>query len=165
MNKPALLVATMAALGAAAATPAQTPPANGSPQRITAEQIVASNDLNKDGIVTREEATEAKKSLITIWNMYDLDRDGRLDVAEIRKATSDVGVGNALQKITGDASGHKSMVDPKEVISSNDQNGDGIVTREEAVKAGKALIGLWSTYDLNNDGKVDIAEVAKASGY
>ena len=57
------------------------------------------------------------------------------------------------------------MVKPDYVVKTNDQNGDGIVTREEAIKTGAGLARLWDLYDINKDGKVDVAEITRASGY
>ena len=45
------------------------------------------------------------------------------------------------------------------IISSNDQDGDGIVTREEARLAGAALDRMWDFYDTNRDGRVEAGEV------
>ncbi len=53
---------------------------------------------------------------------------------------------------------------PSAIMTSNDLNKDGIVTKEEAANAGKALIRLWNAYDLNKDGVVDDAEITRASG-
>jgi beta-lactamase regulating signal transducer with metallopeptidase domain/Ca2+-binding EF-hand superfamily protein len=171
VKKTTSMAVTVAALSAVAGAQAQSPqapaptPVDGQPIRLTAEQMVKNNDLNGDGIVTKEEAEQAGKSLNKLWAMYDMDGDGRVDVEEIRRATADMAVGTALQKITGSAEGHVYMVDPAKVVASNDLDGDGIVTRDEAVKANKALLGLWDNYDLNKDGKLDAKEIARASGY
>lgn len=53
---------------------------------------------------------------------------------------------------------------PSAIMTSNDLNKDGVVTKEEATTAGKALIRLWNAYDLNKDGVVDDAEITRASG-
>jgi hypothetical protein len=74
-------------------------------------------------------------------------------------------VATAEEKITGERSSGPGMVKPEQVIASNDQNGDGIVTKEEATKFGGGLARLWQIYDIDKDGKVDAAEVAKAQNY
>jgi hypothetical protein len=58
----------------------------------------------------------------------------------------------------------KMRAKPSTIISGNDLNNDGVVTKEEAERAGKALIRLWNVYDLNKDGMVDDAELTRASG-
>jgi beta-lactamase regulating signal transducer with metallopeptidase domain len=159
---------TAAAVGAATVVSAQeaeqlaSQPAEVS-ARIKAEKSIAANDLNKDGIVTREEAAKVNGNLYLMWTVvYDMDHDGKVDVDELERANREVALGTALLNITGDAGGHLHKPKPELIISTNDQNGDGTVTKEEAATAGKALIRMWDSYDINKDGKVDVAEVSKA---
>jgi Ca2+-binding EF-hand superfamily protein len=164
MNKSKSIAVAVAALGVATAAQAQT---SSDELRIRAESILAKNDLNKDGEVTRDEATRANQPLIFMFDLYDRDRNGTVTATEIAVFTDAVELGTAVEKIAGAeaAAGLPKKASPQLIIANNDQNGDGIVTKEEAVIAQKALFGMWDQYDLNKDGKVDAAELAKASGY
>lgn len=166
MNKSASVTATAVALGVAAAVPAQTAPPAETPQRRTAEEIIAANDLNKDGIVTRDEAAKVNGNLFVMWDdVYDMDRNGRIDVTELKRAMQEVEVGTAMDRLTGNSGGNMAAARPEAILASNDLNKDGVVTREEAKSAGRALIRMWDSYDLNKDGSVDLAELARAQGY
>lgn len=149
----------------AASAHAQTTPSV-EPQHKTAEEIIAINDLNRDGIVTREEAAIVNGNLYFTWNaVYDMDHDDRVDLAELKRAITEVQVGTALVKLTGNSGGYMAGARPEAILANNDLDEDGVVTREEAKKAGKALIRMWHSYDLNKDGTVEFAELAKAQGY
>jgi hypothetical protein len=50
------------------------------------ETILANNDLNKDGIIIKAEATKVGAGLIRQWDMYDLNKDDKVDKLEIAKA-------------------------------------------------------------------------------
>jgi hypothetical protein len=47
------------------------------------ETILANNDGNGDGEITRAEAEEAGVNLITAWDNFDTDSDGKVTVAEL----------------------------------------------------------------------------------
>jgi EF hand len=90
MNNSNKMSLAVAALLAAAATHAQAPggPPGGGPgggQQITPDFVMANNDLNKDGVITKEEATKAGKQLIQVWDTYDLNKDGKVDRDELVK--------------------------------------------------------------------------------
>jgi hypothetical protein len=158
-------IAAAIALGAAAAA-AQAPAQAEEPRVKTAEEIIAANDVNGDGIVTLEEAAKVNGNLYVMFSaVYDQDHDGRLDVAELKRGMGEVEVGTALVKITGESGGNMAAARPETIMANNDLNKDGIITREEAKTAGKALARMWDSYDLNKDGKVEYAELAKAQGY
>lgn len=164
--KKSTSIAAAIAIGTAAAVQAQTAPPAGEPRQKTAAEIIATNDLNKDGIVTLEEARKVNGNLYVQWSaVYDMDRDNRVDVAEVARAIAEVQLGTALDKITGDSGGNMSAARPDTIMTNNDLNKDGVVTKEEATRAGRALIRMWDSYDFNKDGKVDHAEVSKAQGY
>lgn len=40
------------------------------------ETVLAANDQNGDGVVTKAEAEVANKSLFQMWNLYDSNKDG-----------------------------------------------------------------------------------------
>jgi uncharacterized protein len=61
--------------------------------------------------------------------------------------------------MTGSVLGQAAPGSPEFVMANNDLNKDGIVTREEAINAGRALGQAWNTYDLNKDDKVDLEEL------
>lgn len=183
MNKPASIALAVAAVSTAAFAQAQTPasaPPRDNVQRATAvqdfaraaegrqastAQIMANNDLNKDGVVTIEEATRAGRALILMWSFYDKDHNGTVTAQEIEQATTAMEVATAEEKIAGQRSRGPAKMKPEQIIALNDLNGDGIVTKEEAMKMGVGLDRLWQLYDLDKDGKVDVAEVAKAENY
>lgn len=119
---------------------------------VTPNSIIRSNDLNGDGIVTREEAENSKRSLILLWDRYDADMDGKVDVEEIERVSAAVAA-NSVTLPSGSS-----------IVANNDVDGDGIVTRAEAAQTNKSLHRLWDMYDLNKDGKVDSEEIEKASG-
>jgi Ca2+-binding EF-hand superfamily protein len=149
---------TLAASSAQAQSPAAPASSNSSAgDQISAEQVISNNDQNKDGIVTKEEATKANRQLIQQWNNYDLNKDGKVDVAEFKKAAAQV------EALEASAATGGEQFSAEQVISNNDQNKDGIVTKQEAAKANRQLIQLWDSFDLNKDGKVDVAEVRKVS--
>lgn len=164
MNTSRLVTAV--AVGAAAVAQAQTPPAEEASRILSAEEIIARNDLNKDGIVTLEEAKQVNGRLYLMFSaVYDLNHDDRMDVAELQHALEAVEVGTALDKITGESGGNMAAARPEAIMASNDLDKDGIITKEEATKAARALIRTWDSYDLNKDGLVDHAELAKGQGY
>lgn len=166
MNKSVSATVAAIALSTAAAVPAQTASPAEEPPRRTAEQIMAANDLNKDGIVTRDEAAKVNGNLFVMWDaVYDMDRNGRMDVAELKRAMREVEVGTALDKMTGNSGGNMAAARPEAILASNDLNKDGVVTKEEAKTAGRALTRMWDSYDLDKNGTVDLAELAKAQGY
>jgi hypothetical protein len=69
------LFAALALLVSAGAL-AQQPPAP--------EQIMADNDLNDDGVITREEAQEAGTPLAMFFDMIDSNGDGRITMEELQ---------------------------------------------------------------------------------
>ena len=89
----------------------------------------------------------------------------RIDVAELKRAMQEVEVGTAVDKLTGNSGGNMAAARPEAILASNDLNKDGVVTKEEAKNAGRALIRMWDSYDLDKDGNVDLAELTKAQGY
>jgi Ca2+-binding EF-hand superfamily protein len=160
MNRTSSIAVAIAAVGVAAAAPAQNA------GQTTIEQIIASNDLNKDGYVTKQEATTANKTMIKMWGFYDMDSDGRVDAKEAARASEAMYVATAEEKITGEkSSAGPAMVKPSDAIATNDLNKDGVVTKEEAMTVGKGMARLWDAYDLNKDGKIDVVEFGKAQGY
>jgi len=83
---PSIAIALLAALlapplwcAAPPAPSAQTQAAPGSP-----EFVLANNDLNKDGIVTREEAMQVGRVLGQSWETYDVNKDGKVDLQELQ---------------------------------------------------------------------------------
>lgn len=166
MNKSRSIAVTAVALGAAAATQVQAAAPVAEPRHRTAEEIIAANDLNGDGIVTKDEAAKVNGNLHVMWSdVYDMDLDGRIDLVELKRAMSQVQVGTAMDKITGNSGGNMAAARPEAILASNDLNKDGVVTRDEARTAGRALIRMWDSYDLNTDGVVELAELARAQGY
>lgn len=168
MNRSKSISVAVAAVSAAVVAQAQAPSQTISDVlRAKAEKILANNDLNKDGIITREEAAKANQPLFFMWSQYDINGDGKVVAAEVGVYTEAVELGTAVNKLGGSsaAAGLPSKAQPEAIIANNDQNNDGIVTREEAQKSAKALFMMWDIYDLDKNGKVDAAEITKASAY
>ncbi len=118
---------------------------------IGPEQTMASNDQNGDGIISRSEAEAANKTVIQLWDMYDGNKDGSVDAREVVQANIRfVGMRGQAQRTGSDT-----------IVTSNDKNGDGVVTRDEAAQVNGALSKYWPLLNLNNDDKTDRDEVAK----
>jgi hypothetical protein len=76
-----LVTAVSLALGAQAAQAAA--PGGGEP--VTAEVVITNNDQNKDGVVTKAEAVATGRQLAQAWDTFDTNKDGKVDVEEVRK--------------------------------------------------------------------------------
>jgi hypothetical protein len=132
---------------------AQTAPgAPPSPPRPNAfEQI----DTNRDGIITREEATAARAAM---FDRLDTNRDGSLTREEMRS-------GRGLQERRMPPRPHGRR---PEGGGNADANGDGIVTRAEwdarTAAAGQAAAQraaeAFARLDTNRDGQLTAAELA-----
>ena len=77
MKKRISLALVVPMLGALGAAHAQAP--------VTPEFVMANNDLNKDGIITREEAMKAGRQLAQAWDFFDTNKDGKVDMDELKK--------------------------------------------------------------------------------
>ena len=51
---------------------------------VTPEFVMGNNDLDKDGIITREEATKAGRQLAQTWDFFDTSKDGKVDLEELK---------------------------------------------------------------------------------
>jgi hypothetical protein len=69
----------------AAAVPAQSPAATTSPGAAVFDYKMELLDKNKDGFVSREEASGVP-TLAKVFNQFDRNRDGKLDSAELEAA-------------------------------------------------------------------------------
>jgi Ca2+-binding EF-hand superfamily protein len=117
------------------------------------KQVMAANDQNGDGRVTKQEADAANKSLSQMWDAYDTNKDGIVDAEEVAQVNATYfAVAKTQARKTG----------PDAIIMANDKDGDGIVTRAEAQQVNRSLIANWSMYDLNKDGRTDRYEIARA---
>lgn len=56
------------------------------------------------------------------------------------------------------------MPDNATIMSNNDGNGDGEITKAEADEAGLPLSQNWDMFDLDSDGKVTDEELTQARG-
>lgn len=72
-----VIPAALAAGVALAQAPAQQP--------VTADFVLQNNDTNKDGVITKEEATKAARQLAQVWDTFDANKDGKVDRDEITK--------------------------------------------------------------------------------
>jgi Ca2+-binding EF-hand superfamily protein len=133
-----------------------TSPGNRNPDAGT---VMGSNDLNKDGIITRDEAKSANKLLAFAWDRYDLNKDGMVTPQEVEESAAKGAQGPGSG---GGLGGGTRRIPPSSVLSTNDVNGDGIITRDEARSVDKNLNRSWETYDTNMDGVVDANELKRA---
>jgi hypothetical protein len=94
MNKPEfVMLVILASVLQEASHAAQAPVAPGaagstpesSAAQVSVETAMANNDLNKDGVITKAEATKAARRLIQSWDQYDLNKDGKVDKTELAK--------------------------------------------------------------------------------
>jgi EF hand len=158
MNK--LMIRLVAAVGLLVATVAPAAQAVGGDSRSASQDqaaaVLTNNDLNEDGVVTKAEATSAGGRLIGNWDKVDLNKDGKVDKAEITKNYASI-----QQSGNGGDSRSAPQDQAAAVLTNNDLNEDGVVTKAEATSAGGRLIGNWDKVDLNRDGKVDKAEITK----
>lgn len=115
--------------------------------RATAMSVADNNDLNRDGVITKAEATKAAGGLIQNWDRFDLNKDGTVDTNELQQDEAGASAGGQLTT--------------KAIADNNDLNKDGVITRAEATRAAGGLIQNWDHYDVNKDDKVDASELAK----
>jgi hypothetical protein len=47
--------------------------------------VIANNDTNKDGVVTKDEATKVGRTLAQMWDTFDANKDGKVDLDEVKK--------------------------------------------------------------------------------
>jgi len=106
-------------------------------------------DLDENGIVTVEEATEMRND---VFYTFDSDDDGNIDAEE--HLMFDEARENDVQEMPeGPARDIIKMIADGMSKQMNDQNGDGVVTGEE-FEAGSAI---WlAKVDKNGDGVVTI---------
>jgi hypothetical protein len=69
----------------------------------TAESVMANNDLNKDGIITKAEATSSGARLILQWDVYDLNKDDKVDKVELAKGLAVTRAAIAASPPVGDS--------------------------------------------------------------
>jgi hypothetical protein len=55
------------------------------------DSVFANNDLNKDGIITKAEATASGKRMILQWDLYDANKDNKADKAEVTNGLAAAG--------------------------------------------------------------------------
>ncbi|MDB5433430.1 MAG: hypothetical protein JWP35_4546 [Caulobacter sp.] len=134
MTKTALRAATLALVIAAAGMAATS---------AWAQAGIASEDTNKDGVVTKAEHTAGAEAR---FKRMDMNHDGVVDATEAGK----------IKKFL-------SMRSPKmaAAIDLLDLNHDGKITHAEFIEASDARFGKL---DLNHDGQVDKAEMDAAKG-
>lgn len=155
---PAPAPAPVRILTAAPLSAADQALATESALRPEPDSVMQGNDLDRDGIITRDEARSAGKFLNLGWDNYDKNQDGVVDAGEIvqyNRATQGLGTGDGTRPVQVRPASINSILD------SNDLNRDGVITREEATRANRLLVLSWDQYDVNKDGVVDAAELTR----
>jgi hypothetical protein len=67
----------------------------------TVESVFANNDLNKDAIITKAEATASGGRMIFQWDLYDANKDNRADTEEVVKGLAAVAAQSAAAPPSG----------------------------------------------------------------
>ena len=81
---------TLATLLISSAALAQAP---GGGQMPTAEVIMQRNDTNKDGFITKAEATAAGTQMAQNFDMFDANKDGKVTLDELKSMMAAMGQG------------------------------------------------------------------------
>lgn len=115
--------------------------------------FVANWDLNGDGTVTLQEATEKRGD---VFNAFDGDEDGKLSSAEYdmfdeARANDQAEMMAAMGKGKGNGYGNGMGEEGGMMRAFNDTDGDGFVSRDEFMAKTPAWIAMM---DRNADGTV-----------
>lgn len=113
----------------------------------TAEPPVADRlhvDADGDGVITREEA-RAYPRLATHFDAADVNRDGRLEGAEIEAGL--------------DSARREARTAIRERWMAADKDGDGAISQAEANDSLPGLAQRFSEFDANGDGKITRDEI------
>jgi hypothetical protein len=51
---------------------------------VTAEFVMANNDLNKDGVISHDEANKAGRQLAQTWAFFDTNQDEKVTMEELK---------------------------------------------------------------------------------
>jgi Ca2+-binding EF-hand superfamily protein len=101
-------------------------------------------DVNKDGIVTREEAQSLPR-LSADFDAADTNKDGQLDAAEMNAHRERMKV--------------EMRAKAEERWKAADTDGDGALSRAEAEASMPHMAQRFETFDANADGKVSRDEM------
>ena len=123
---------------------------------VTAKQIISFMDKNRDGRITKNEASEDLK---LFFAQYDANKDGAIDVKE---AQALVKYANREQAGSSEPAPAPGRVTAKQIISYMDKNGDGKLGKDEASKEVKAN---FQFIDTNGDGVIDVKEAQVMADY
>ena len=96
-------------------------------------------DVNKDGIVTREEA-KTHPRLSADFDAADTNKDGKLDVAEMNSHRERMRV--------------EMRAKADERWKAADTDGDGALSRAEAEASMPGIAQRFETFDADRDGKI-----------
>ena len=96
-------------------------------------------DVNKDGIVTREEA-QTHPRLSADFDAADTNKDGKLDVAEMNSHRERMRV--------------EMRAKADERWKAADTDGDGALSRAEAEASMPGIARRFETFDADRDGKI-----------
>jgi collagen type III alpha len=126
-------------------------PTAGGPDVEQALQRLLQMDTDKDGKISR---TEARGKLAENFDRFDLNKDGYLDRAELRRVAQ---IMVAMRQQGGPGPGAQSAARDTVDFDALDRNADGRLTREEV--RGTFLEPLFDQIDTNRDGKIDPREL------
>ena len=118
------------------------------PQQALPVGLFERADRNSDGVVTPEEIPDQR-----LFKRFDLNQDGSITREEYQRVIlSKEGADVLLKEVA--SGGADALLE--RVFTLLDANGDGIITRKEAGKA-----GWFEKVDLNQDNQISATEVQK----
>ena len=140
MNKTVAAL-TALAIGALATTVALAEPGDRGGRML--ERLKAA-DTNADGLISRSEAA-ALPRLAERFDAIDANRDGQVSFEELRAARGAHGHGGHFKRMDTNGDGKVSRAEAlaaaEAVFARADANGDGFITQEEVAAARKSHRG------------------------
>jgi Ca2+-binding EF-hand superfamily protein len=106
-------------------------------------------DVDGNGVLSRAEAEHGVPELARHFDEIDVDRDGNLTPFEIR----------AWRKTRRAVRGGEARSRFEQYFRRADANGDGLLSREEAVQGMPRLSGKFDRIDTDRDGKLSLEEL------
>ena len=121
-------------------------------------------DKNADGLISREEAQASLPGLAANFDAVDTNKDGNVSLAELQAARGTPGRGQGWTMWDANGDGKVSRDEALQAFDRLDANRDGYLAAEEFRAARGAVAGTraLSRWDANGDGKLSREEVANA---
>jgi Ca2+-binding EF-hand superfamily protein len=123
---------------------------------VTAQQAIAQLDVNGDGKISVDEASQELKPH---FSQFDTDSDGAIDEKEVKALLPYINAEEDKSKEPASATGKLTA---KQIISYMDKNGDGKISKDEASDELKPNFGY---IDTNGDGAIDLKDAKVIAEY